>query len=180
MAIIYCLHNIQSGKKYIGQTRQRMSQRIYQHFKQAEKGIDTPLYRAIRKYTKDNFIIGIIEECLIEELDEKEKYWINNLDTFKCGYNCDFGGSGICGFKHSEETKKKMSLSKKGKRSGRKGKTNSLESNAKRSESLKKAYKNGTRKKRDYLDVSGENNGNYKNGKYIGQYSKYRKKNKII
>ena len=69
-----------------------------------------------------------------------------------------------------------MSDAKKGKPSNRKGKTNSTESNLKRSQTLKKGYSEKTRKERDYNDVSGENNGNYKNGKYLGQYAKYKKK----
>jgi hypothetical protein len=69
-----------------------------------------------------------------------------------------------------------MSDSKKGKPSNRKGKTNSDESNLKRSQTLKKGYLEKTRKERNYEDVRGENNGNYKNGKYLGYYAKYKKK----
>jgi hypothetical protein len=46
----------------------------------------------------------------------------------------------LFGFKHSEETKKKMSDAKKGKSSGRKGKINSSEHNKKSSEALKKSW----------------------------------------
>jgi len=175
MAYIYSIYNTLSGKRYIGQTIQPFHKRITQHFYQAKKGIDTPLYSALRKYARTDFKIEIIEECNKDLLNEKEIYWINYFNTFNEGYNCDLGGGGVKNFKHTEETKQKMSLAKKGKVSGRKGKTNSPESNRKRSESLKKAYKDGTRKQRDYKDVSGENNGNYKNGNYTGWYARYKK-----
>lgn len=109
-------------------------------------------------------------------LDEREQYWILYFNTFKEGYNCSIGGGGASDRIVSEETRKRMSESKKGKPSNRKGKTNSPDSNKKRSESLKKGYREGTRKTRDYSDISGENNANYKSGKYVGQHSKYRKR----
>ena len=175
MGRIYFIYNIISKKGYVGQTIQPLYKRIYQHFYQAKKGVNTPLYYALRKYSRETFEIRLIEECEKFSLDEKEQYWINYYNTFNEGYNCDLGGGGIKGLRHSEETRKKMSDSKKGKPSGRKGKTNSEESNRKRSESLRKAYKNGIRKPRDYSDVSGKNSKNYKNGKYTGHYAKYRK-----
>lgn len=179
MARIYSIYNITSQKRYIGQTIQPLHKRIYQHFHQAKKGVDTPLYHALRKYPKNNFKIELIEECDKLILDEREKYWINYYQTFAEGYNCNNGGQGSTGLKHTEETKKKMSSSKKGKPSGRKGKINSIESNKKRSETLKQGYKNETRKKRDYSDISGENNVNYKTGKYSGWYARYKKKKSI-
>lgn len=178
MGFIYSIYNKISKKRYIGQTIQPLHKRIYQHFQQANKGINTPLYYAFRKYSRDIFEISLIEECEKLLLDEREQYWIDYYNTFNEGYNCDLGGKGTKGLKHSEETRKKMSDSKKGKPSGRKGKINSEESNKKRSESLKKAYKNGIRKPRDYSDISGENNKNYKNGKYTGHYEKYKKNKK--
>lgn len=179
MAYIYSIYNNISEKRYIGQTIQPFHKRVYQHFYQAKKGVDTPLYHALRKYPKSNFKIEIVEECDKSLLNQREVYWINYFNTFTNGYNCDIGGAGTNQFKHSEATKMKMSASKKGKTSGRKGKINSTESNKKRSETLKQGYKNGTRKQRDYSDVSGENNGNYKTGKYAGWYARYKKKKSI-
>ena len=176
MAYIYSIYNKLSKKRYIGQTIQPLHKRVYQHFNQSKKGVDTPLYHALRKYSRNNFEIEVIEECDKSILNEREKYWIDYYHTFTEGYNCNSGGQGSVGFKHNEETRRKMSDAKKGKPSNRKGKTNSTESNLKRSQTLKKGYSEKTRKERDYNDVSGENNGNYKNGKYLGQYAKYKKK----
>lgn len=176
MGHIYSICNKKSNKRYIGQTIQPLHKRISQHFCQARKGVETPLYHALRKYARDDFDIELIETCDAALLNEREQYWILHFNTLKEGYNCDLGGAGGPGRKLSEDTKKRMSNSKKGKPSPRKGKVNSQESNIKRSESLKKSYQNGVRKQRDYSDVSGPNNANYKSGKYVGQYAKYRKK----
>jgi group I intron endonuclease len=176
MGYIYSIYNKISKKRYIGQTIQPLNKRINQHFYLSKKGIITPLYNAIRKYQKSDFIIDIVEKCDKSLLNEREQYWIKHYNTFAEGYNCDLGGSGTKSFKHSKETKRKMSESKKGKPSGRKGKINSPESNKKRSESLKKSYEDGTRKKRDYSDISGSNNKNYKTGKYTGYYARYKQK----
>lgn len=53
------------------------------------------LYRAIRKYGLENFIFEIIETCPIQNLNERENYWIkyyNSNDT-KFGYNLSLNGS---------------------------------------------------------------------------------------
>ena len=142
---------------------------------QAKKGVDTPLYHAIRKYSREDFEIFTLEECDILLLDEREQYWIEHFNTLKEGYNCDKGGQGILGFKHSEETKIKMSLSKKGKASPQKGKKMSEEQKKKISLSMQKAYNEGKRKNRTYDEIRGENNGNYQNGNYTGWYSRYKK-----
>lgn len=53
-----------------------------------------PLYRAMRKYGKENFTIEQIEECDADILSEREQYWIRYYDTYKDGYNATLGGEG--------------------------------------------------------------------------------------
>lgn len=48
--------------------------------------------RAIHKYGKDNFIIEQIEQCNQEDLNDREKYWINFYDSYRNGYNSTLGG----------------------------------------------------------------------------------------
>lgn len=48
--------------------------------------------RAFRKYGIDNFSFDVIEECTVNELNEKEIYWISFYDTFFNGYNQTLGG----------------------------------------------------------------------------------------
>ena len=47
---------------------------------------------AIKKYGKDAFTFEILEECIPEQLNERESYWIKYYDTVNNGYNCSEGG----------------------------------------------------------------------------------------
>ena len=111
---IYTITNQINGKKYVGQTIQDIQQRFREHTYNAKKGLDSTLYRAIRKYGIENFIIEAIDTAeTTEELNQKEIDWIQKLgSTQHIGYNMRLGGS------HgplSEEIKQKISKSKKGK-----------------------------------------------------------------
>ena len=48
--------------------------------------------RAIHKYGRDKFHIQLIEECPVNILDEREKYWINFYNSYNTGYNLTLGG----------------------------------------------------------------------------------------
>lgn len=51
--------------------------------------------KAIKKYGIENFAREIIEYCNdLDELSEREKYWIKELDAIKYGYNIARGGEG--------------------------------------------------------------------------------------
>jgi group I intron endonuclease len=102
---IYCVHCISTGKKYIGQTIQKLQYRINDHFCRSSNS-QYKFHRAIRKYGKNNFIYGVIEECDFSFINDREMYWINVFDTFKNGYNSDTGG--MNGRLLSEETKNKI------------------------------------------------------------------------
>lgn len=74
-----------------------------------------PIARALIKYGKENFTISTLENCSgTEELKERERFWIKELDTFNSGYNATLGGEGTFGYKHTEEAKRKISESNKG------------------------------------------------------------------
>jgi len=108
--LIYCVHCISTGKKYIGQTTQILEKRINRHFSDSKK-TDYHFHRAIKKYGKENFIFGVIEECNLDDLNEKEVYWIGEYNTFLSGYNSDTGG--LNGRLLSDDTKMKISNSLK-------------------------------------------------------------------
>lgn len=98
MGIIYCITNLINNKLYIGQTHRILQERWDEHLA-AGRDINNhrPLYRAMRKYGEKNFSISIIEECLDQELNEKEKYWIKEKETWIAehpdkGYNITCGG----------------------------------------------------------------------------------------
>lgn len=96
---IYCITNLINGKKYIGQSNnveKRWGKHRKSPFNSKNESYNSPFYQAIRKYGLDNFSFEIIEECKIEELDEKEIYWISFYQTFPPdlgkGYNLTPGG----------------------------------------------------------------------------------------
>ena len=48
----------------------------------------------MREYGLENFSFDVIEECLEDELNEREIYWIKYYDTYYNGYNRTLGGTG--------------------------------------------------------------------------------------
>lgn len=77
---IYQIINLINGHSYIGQSRQ-IEKRWQNHKITAtnikDKNYNYPLYRAFRKYGIENFQFIILEECSLEELNEKECFWID-------------------------------------------------------------------------------------------------------
>jgi group I intron endonuclease len=142
--VIYCVTS-PSGKKYYGFTF-NFNKRRTRHIRDAQNNkFDSHFHRSIRKYGSENLIWTIVETInselkneLMEELYEREKYWIKKDKTYlrKYGYNMTLGGTGGDTFtfkpKHlqditrakqrivqlnpSKETREKRSKSLKGKK----------------------------------------------------------------
>lgn len=91
---IYIIRNTINNKVYIGQTRTSVEQRWKEHLRHAEYG-DQVINRAMKKYGVRNFYIETLEICTIEELDQREMYYIDLYDsTDKTrGYNVSIGGN---------------------------------------------------------------------------------------
>ena len=92
--VIYCAYNKINSKRYIGQTKQKLRDRIRGHYNHEP---DIYFHRALHKYKEEDWEWEIIDTALTkEELDEKEKYWILYYDTKdpSKGYNILDGGSG--------------------------------------------------------------------------------------
>lgn len=108
---IYKITNSINTKIYIGQTWDMLSTRFSAHLSPSSRGC-SKLYRAFEKYGRENFKIE--EICQVdnqEDANSLESFLIQSRDTIKNGYNLRSGGSHG---KHSEESKIKMSKSKKG------------------------------------------------------------------
>lgn len=90
---IYKITNMTSGMCYIGKST-NIAERWKQHIKRG-MGADAPtqnkLYPAMLKEGVDNFTFEIVEECKINELPEKEKYWITFYQGMEFGYNMKRG-----------------------------------------------------------------------------------------
>jgi len=102
MGIIYCIHNLSTGKKYIGQTVEKLQRRVLRHFRTIN---ETKISRAVQKYSKYDFVYGIVEEVSnVNFLDDREKYWIQFYDTVNNGFNIKDGGKCSRGFKQSKSS----------------------------------------------------------------------------
>lgn len=92
--LIYKISNINTGKCYIGKTTKSIEERFKNHLYSSKHGSNTILHKSIRKHGIDVFDIEIIENCC-ENIDEREKYWINEFDSMMPnGYNMTTGGEG--------------------------------------------------------------------------------------
>lgn len=108
--IIYKITNVSNGLNYVGCTIGKMEKRFKEHiYRCFTKNYNTKLYNSMRKYGKENFIITLIEECDIESMYDREKYYIKEYDTYNNGLNSTLGGDGCLGYTHSEEIRKKIS-----------------------------------------------------------------------
>lgn len=86
---IYKITHIDSGISYIGQARD-IKERWVTHVK-CSLGIDTPVTSQLYAFTRekgiDNFTFEILEKCSINELNEKEKFYIDLYQTYDYGLN---------------------------------------------------------------------------------------------
>lgn len=124
--IIYKTTNIINGKIYIGQDSKNNPKYL---------GSGFLLSKAIKKYGVSNFIKEVLEICNSkEELNEKEIYWIEKMDSTNTniGYNISKGGTGgklveveakkgktyeeYYGIEKAAEIKRKFSEKRKGKK----------------------------------------------------------------
>lgn len=159
---IYCIENLINGKKYVGQgidIEKRMNK---------THNDSSALNNAFRKYGKDNFKKYVLVYCEVFELDGLEMALIKFLKSHisEHGYNISFGGNTpMLGWKHSEETKRKMSIAKAGEKHFFWGKHHSDKTKIKISESLVGEknplwgkHKTEDMKRRISLATSGQNN----------------------
>jgi group I intron endonuclease len=115
---VYVIENKINGKLYVGKAN-NVERRWSKHRAAARDGADGLLYRAIRKHGVENFQIRIVDESEDEKLtlNVLEPKWIQQLkDDGHELYNLTEGGDGIPGLIHSDETRRKMSESQRGKK----------------------------------------------------------------
>ena len=86
---IYKLTNLSNGMIYVGQAI-NFADRWKQHIKcaiGAENAPNNKLYPAMRKVGPENFTFEVLEECLPEELNEREQYWQDFYKAKEFGYS---------------------------------------------------------------------------------------------
>lgn len=140
---IYKITNVKTQMCYIGQTRShrknktkyrrfgflgRFKDHISEALNNTKKNQCKYLNNAIRM-SKDDFTVELLESCKVQELDERERYYISFYHSlYPTGYNLTSGGSTLesvsvelnspleptkkrgrnAGFNHTDETKAKM------------------------------------------------------------------------
>ncbi len=137
MGTIYKITCLVNGKFYVGKTKQKLSRRITQHKYDSKKG-SLGLGAAIRKYGWENFTVEVIETCPIDKLNEREIFFIAELNSKSPnGYNLTDGGDGGRGLSPNKETRDKISAKLKGRPAHNKGQKMSAETCARMSATKK-------------------------------------------
>jgi len=95
MTGIYIIKNLIDGKVYIGQSK-NVEYRLRIHKAKLRHGAhyNTHLQRAFHKYGEKAFKFGVVCKCSEDELDERERGWIDwyRSTDRKHGYNHESGG----------------------------------------------------------------------------------------
>lgn len=113
---IYSITNTINNKRYIGYSID-IERRWKTHKRDLKnnKHENDHLQRAYNLYG-DIFNYEVIEECSIDEIKEREKYWIAFYNSKIDGYNETDGGDGL--INPSEDIRKKISENLKGEKNG--------------------------------------------------------------
>jgi group I intron endonuclease len=115
---IYLITNNVNGKVYVGQSI-NIERRYSEHLRSGQpekyslknkRDINTPIHLAMQKYGISNFSLSILEECLKEELDDKERFWIHYYDSTnkEKGYNIGLGGQESFALKGENHSQAKL------------------------------------------------------------------------
>lgn len=110
---IYQITNKTTGKKYVGRSV-NVHCRILEHKRELRLNIheNKHLQSSWNKRGESDFEFKLLEECVIENLQQREQYYLDNYIDFSVDYNIlrDSENTRL-GVPHSEETKIKMSAS---------------------------------------------------------------------
>lgn len=159
---IYVLVNIKNNKKYLG-SAVLFKRRILEHFKKLEAGKhnNPHLQSAYNIDGKNNFKMIILELCDKEKtLEIEQKYLDEAIKNWKNYYNISKianGYDGMKGYKHSSQTKQKLSKMRQGKNNTFYGKRHSSETKDKISKTKLSSSKKGIKSSRYISEIIAEN-----------------------
>lgn len=107
---IYVIQNLINNKCYVGQAQDIVARWKCEKWalNQEKPAWNKHLQRSWKKYGEDNFKFDVIEICNVDELNDREIYWISYFDSYHNGYNQTLGGDGCRGHVVSQETRDKI------------------------------------------------------------------------
>ena len=117
MVIIYALSDESGERRYVGKTKQYLKQRLYAHIRECQSDRKSHKISWIKSLLKNDKrpIISVLDTVEEDNWQYWEKHWIDKLRNEGCNLtNLTEGGQGGNGYTHTEESKQKMSESKKG------------------------------------------------------------------
>ena len=96
---VYKITNLVNKKVYVGFTQKTIQERFNKHIQEAyNKSNNRVLLNAIRKHTKDNFVVELCEQFdNRDEAFDAETYYIKKYNSHYLdghGYNMSYGGEG--------------------------------------------------------------------------------------
>jgi group I intron endonuclease len=110
-----------TNKVYIGQSKDIKLRFYYYSIKSCKS--QRKLYHSLKKHGVDNHIFEVVEECDIEQLNERERHYQDLYDvTSSNGLNLVLQGANEKRKIISDEMKKKISIANSGERNGMYGK----------------------------------------------------------
>jgi len=83
-------------KFYVGQSND-IERRIKEHIQKSYKQSRIPFDDYINQRGKENFTFEVLEECSLNELNEKERYWIQKLNATSSGNKFNGGTTNVIG-----------------------------------------------------------------------------------
>lgn len=111
MGVIYKITN-PSGREYVGKTWNFQKRLIAHKASSRKKSTHIILINSFKKYGFDEHTFEVIEECSDDIIDQREIYWIKELNTFNAnnpfGMNMTLGGDGQRG--KLDERRKNIAL----------------------------------------------------------------------
>ena len=108
---IYKIQNVVNGKMYVGSAVD-IGKRIGQHLRSLRKDyhINPKLQHAWNKYGAASFTFSVLEFVDDKyDLLDREQFWIDHYNSSVAGYNITPTAGSLLGFKHTTDTRKKMS-----------------------------------------------------------------------
>jgi group I intron endonuclease len=113
MVGIYKITN-PKGRVYVGQSIDIEARWKWYHAGYCKQQVK--LYNSLKKYRVENHIFEIVEECLEEQLNKRERYWQDRYNVLEEGLNCRLTSTEDKSGKISKETRKKISDTTRGKK----------------------------------------------------------------